>query len=47
MARGRYPSLEEARRKGQLDRFCKEPPSEGDHQLFKHLFEAMAVGMAT
>ena len=32
MVRGKYLSLEDARKKGQLDRFCKEHPSEGDRQ---------------
>jgi len=30
MSIGKYISLEEARRKGLLDRFIKEHPSEGD-----------------
>lgn len=29
MARGRYLSLEEARKVGQIDQFAKEHPSEG------------------
>lgn len=44
MARGKYLSLEEARRMGQLDQFCKEHPSEGDMDRFERLFEAMAHG---
>ncbi len=43
MARGRYLSLEEARKSGKMSRFCKEHPSEGDEQLFDKLFEAMAL----
>jgi hypothetical protein len=30
MARGKYLSLEEARKSGELDQFCKEHPSTGD-----------------
>ena len=44
MARGKYLSLEEARRIGQLNRFCKEHPSTGDREKFDRLFEAMAHG---
>ena len=44
MARGKYLSLEEARRMGLLDRFCKEHPSTGDWNRFNRLFEAMANG---
>ena len=42
MARGKYLSLEEARKQGRLDRFCKEHPSEGDEQVFDRLLDAMA-----
>ena len=44
MARGKYLSLEEARRLGRLDQFCKERPSTGDREKFDRLFEAMAHG---
>ena len=44
MARGKYLSLEEARRIGGIDQFCKEHPSEGDEAKFDRLFEAMARG---
>jgi hypothetical protein len=44
MSRGKYLSLEEARKKGQLDRFAKEHPSEGDKDKFDRLFKAMAAG---
>ena len=44
MARGKYLSLEEARKTGKLDRFCKEHPSEGDEQQWNEAFEAMAKG---
>lgn len=42
MARGKYLSLEEARKKGKLKEFAKEHPSEGDRSLFNKLFNAMA-----
>lgn len=38
-------SLEEARRKGLLDRFAKEHPSKGDKKLFDKLFGRMASGV--
>ena len=44
MARGKYLSLEEARKAGQITRFCKEHPSKGDEQEWDELFEAMARG---
>ena len=34
MARGKHLSPEEARKKDQLDRFCKEHPSKGDEKEF-------------
>ena len=42
MARGKYLSLEEARKEGRLARFCKGHPSEGDEQEFDRLMDAMA-----
>ena len=42
MARGKYLSLDEARKRGRIDRFCKEHPSEGDEELFDRLLDAMA-----
>jgi len=45
MSRGKYLSLEEARRTSQLDRFCKEHPSEADRERFKRLLEAMSQGV--
>ena len=42
MSRGKYLSLEEARRAGQIDQFCKEHPSKGDASRFDKLFLAMA-----
>ena len=44
MARGKYLSLEEARKQGLLKQFAKEHPSEGDAELFDRLFKAMAAG---
>ena len=43
MARGKYLSLEEARKDGTIKRFCKEHPSKGDKKGFDKLFEAMAL----
>ena len=42
MARGKYLSLEEARKSGKIDQFCKEHPSEGDWGVFDKTFDAMA-----
>ena len=42
MSRGKFLSLEEARKQKQLDRFCKEHPSEGDEEKFDRLLDAMA-----
>ncbi len=44
MARGKYLSFDEARKSGQIARFCKEHPSTGDWDRFNRLFEAMAHG---
>ncbi len=44
MSRGKYLSLEEARKKGQLDRFCKEHPATGDEKFFNDLLGAIAKG---
>lgn len=44
MATGKYLSLEEARKKKQLERFAKEHPSKGDEQQFDRLLDAMAKG---
>lgn len=44
VARGKYLSLEEARRDGQLDQFAKEHPSEADAELFDRLLRAMTEG---
>ena len=37
MSRGKHLSLEEARKAGQIDQFCKEHPSEGDGGRFAKL----------
>jgi len=42
MATGKYLSLEEARNKGLLDRFCKEHPNKTKKQAFVDLLDAMA-----
>jgi hypothetical protein len=44
MSRGKYLSLEEARKTGQLERFAKEHPSEGDKELFNRLLASMSQG---
>ncbi|NQU62056.1 MAG: hypothetical protein HQ512_13070 [Rhodospirillales bacterium] len=43
MARGKYLSLEEARKAGKLKQFAKEHPSQGDGELFDRLLENMAM----
>ncbi|MDR4495736.1 MAG: hypothetical protein R3B74_15240 [Nitrospirales bacterium] len=47
MSRGKYLSLEEARKKDKqgkdrLEQFAKEHPSKGDKPQFDRLFQAMA-----
>ena len=42
MARGKYLSLEEARKQGKLAQFAKEHPGEGDAKLWDRLFRSMA-----
>jgi hypothetical protein len=44
MSRGKYLSLEEARKSGALDRFAKEHPSEADRDRFARLLDAMSRG---
>jgi hypothetical protein len=41
MARGKYLSLEKARKKRQLDRFCKEHPSTGDREGFDRILDGL------
>lgn len=45
MSRGKYLSLEEARKRGKLDCFAKEHPSETDQHRFERLLEAMSQGV--
>lgn len=42
MSRGKYLSLEEARKMGKVDQFAKEQPSRGNWALWERLFAAMA-----
>ena len=42
MSRGKYLSLEEARKNNQLERFAKEHPSKGDEKAFDDLLGRMA-----
>jgi hypothetical protein len=44
MSRGKYLSLEEARKRRRFDNFAKEHPSEGDKGEFDRLFDAMIKG---
>jgi len=44
MSRGKYLSLEEARKMGKLKQFAKEHPVEGDGDKFDQMLEAMAKG---
>ena len=44
VARGKYLSLEEARRSRKIDRFCKEHPSEADPERFERLLDAVCRG---
>jgi hypothetical protein len=45
MSRGKYLSLEEARKSGALDRFTKEHPMEADRDRFYRLLDAMSQGI--
>ena len=42
MARGKFLSLEEARKAGKLDQFCKEHPSVGDWNEFDAMMDSIA-----
>ena len=44
MARGKYLSLEEARKLGKLDQFAKEHPAQADERFWP-LLDAMAKGL--
>ncbi len=46
MARGKYLSLEEARKNGTIKQFCKEHPSKGDERFWP-LLEAAVKGSPT
>lgn len=41
MARGKYLSLEDARKMKRLDRFCKEHPSQGDERRFDAILDCV------
>jgi hypothetical protein len=41
MSRGKYLSLEEARKKHLLDRFCKEHPSTGDKDALDGILDGL------
>lgn len=45
MSSGKYLSLEEARKHGQLSRFAKEHQSEADRERFDRLLDAMSKGV--
>jgi hypothetical protein len=45
MSRGKYLSLEEARKRGMLGRFAKEHPMEVDRDRFERLLAAMSQGV--
>jgi hypothetical protein len=47
MARGKYLSLEEARKAGQLDQFAKEHQSEGDEGKLDALLDVMSKPVKT
>lgn len=47
MSRGKYLSLEEARKSGKLDRFAKEHLSEGDRTMFFRLVDSIAEEAGT
>lgn len=44
MSRGKYLSLEEARKLSKLDQFAKEHEAEGDEKAFDHALNAIAQG---
>jgi hypothetical protein len=45
MSRGKYLSLEEARKKHLLDRFCKEHPSTGDKEAFDGILDGLMTNL--
>jgi hypothetical protein len=44
MSRGKYLSLEEARKKGKLEQFAKEHPNVAKDEEFDTLLDAIAKG---
>lgn len=44
MSRGKYLSLEEARKEGKLKQFAKDHPSKGEQRRFDKLLSAMIDG---
>ncbi len=46
MSRGKYLSLEEARKTGKFKQFIKEHPSEADAGRFQALLDSMTKGSA-
>lgn len=46
MSTGKHVSLEEARKKDQMDRFIKEHPSQGDKIKFTTLLNNMAKNIS-
>ena len=44
MSRGKYLSLDEARKLGQLDRFAKEHPSQSEGDRFQQLLNRAVTG---
>ncbi len=45
MAKGKYYSLEEARKKNDLEGFAKAHPTKGDRALFNDLLNRMAKNL--
>jgi len=43
MSRGKYLSLEEARKHGKIDQFIKEHKSDGNGQQFENLLDNMTL----
>lgn len=41
MSRGKYLSLEEARKTGKIDQFCKEHETKGSAKEFERVLDAM------
>jgi hypothetical protein len=45
MSEGKYLSLEEARKRDLIKRFCEEHPSEAERERFFRLLDAMSTGV--